>query len=220
MTLMTVSISWGAAAGITLAALLMVLTPGPNMIYLISRSIAQGRIAGLISLAGTGIGFLVYMTMANLGLAAVFAAVPWVYVTLKAAGVLYLGYLAWKALRPGGTGVFETVELRRYSAGKLFRMGLITNLLNPKTAVMYLTLIPQFIDSTGGSVATQGFILGGIQVTVSLIVNAALVLAAGSIAGFIAQRPAWARAQRRVAGTLLGVVAVLLAKEVPQTVQT
>ncbi|MCL1869752.1 MAG: LysE family translocator [Promicromonosporaceae bacterium] len=121
----------GAATGMTLAALGMVLTPGPNMLYLTSRSIGQGRAAGLVSLAGTGVGWLVYLVMANLGLAAVFVVVPWLYVGLEAAGVAYLGYLAWQTLRPGGHGVFEARPLRRDSRPTLFRTGLVTNLLNP-----------------------------------------------------------------------------------------
>src|SRR5690242_20587918 len=113
-------------------ALGMVLTPGPNMMYLVSRSISQGRTAGLVSLSGTGVGFLVYMTFANVGLAVVFVLVPWLFIGFKAAGAGYLAYLAWQALRPGGRGLFETHELARDSPAKLFRMGLITNLLNPK----------------------------------------------------------------------------------------
>ena len=199
-----------------MAALVMVLTPGPNMIYLVSRSIAQGRLAGLISLAGTGVGFLAYMTMANLGLALVFVVVPWLYIGFKAAGVLYLLVLAWRALRPGGAGVFEARAVAHDSVGKHFRMGLITNLLNPKAAVMYLALIPQFIDAHLGSTVVQGFTLGGIQIGVSLTINACIVLAAGSIAGFLAGRPGWTTWQRRVTGSLLGLVAVLLAREVPR----
>lgn len=209
-------ISWSAAGGMALAALVMVLTPGPNMIYLVSRSIAQGRAAGLISLAGTGVGFLVYMTMANLGLAVVFVVIPWLYVGLKAAGVAYLAYLAWRTLRPGGTGLFETRALERDSKGRLFRMGLVTNLLNPKAAVMYLALIPQFIDSHAGHAVAQGFVLGGIQILVSLSVNAAIVVAAGSIARFLHTRPTWTRWQRRITGSLLGLVAIFLAVEVPK----
>ncbi|MDF2048271.1 LysE family translocator [Microbacterium sp. Kw_RZR3] len=209
-------ISWSAAGGMALAALVMVLTPGPNMIYLVSWSIAQGRIAGLISLAGTGVGFLVYMAMANLGLAVVFVVVPWLYVGLKAAGVAYLAYLAWRTLRPGGTGLFETRVLGRDSGAKLFRLGLVTNLLNPKVAVMYLALIPQFIDSCAGHAVAQGFVLGGIQILVSLIVNATIVIAAGSIARSLHTRPTWTRWQRRVTGSLLGLVAIFLAVEVPK----
>ena len=204
-----------AALGMAVTALGMVLTPGPNMMYLVSRSISQGRGAGLISLGGTAAGFLIYMTMANLGLAVVFVLVPWLFIVFKAAGAAYLAYLAWQALKPGGRGLFETRTLERDSAGRLFRMGLITNLLNPKAAIMYLALIPQFIDPARGHTTAQGFLLGGVQITVSMVVNATIVIAAGSIASLIASRPSWATWQRRITGTLLGAVAVMLAREVP-----
>jgi threonine/homoserine/homoserine lactone efflux protein len=204
-----------AALGMAVTALGMVLTPGPNMMYLVSRSISQGRGAGLISLGGTAAGFLMYMTMANLGLAMVFVLVPWLFMAFKAAGALYLAYLAWHALKPGGQGLFETHTLERDSAGRLFRMGLITNLLNPKAAIMYLALIPQFIDPARGHTTAQGFLLGGVQISVSMVVNATIVIAAGSIASLIASRPSWATWQRRITGTLLGAVAVMLAREVP-----
>ena len=204
-----------AALGMAVTALGMVLTPGPNMMYLVSRSISQGRGAGLISLGGTAAGFLIYMTMANLGLAMVFVLVPWLFMVFKAAGALYLAYSAWQALKPGGRGLFETHTLERDSAGRLFRMGLITNLLNPKAAIMYLALIPQFIDPARGHTTAQGFLLGGVQITVSMAVNATIVIAAGSIASLVASRPYWATWQRRITGTLLGAVAVMLAREVP-----
>lgn len=208
-------ISAAPAVAMILTALTMVLTPGPNMIYLASRSIGQGRRAGLISLAGTGLGFVVYMLMANLGLAVVFVAVPWLFIGLKAAGVAYLLYLAREALRPSGRGVFDIRDLPRDSNGRLFRMGLITNLLNPKAAIMYLTVIPQFIDPQRGHPVLQGLTLGVLQVMVSLTVNALIVIAAGSIASFLSRRPQWAIWQRRVTGILLGAVALLLALDVP-----
>jgi threonine/homoserine/homoserine lactone efflux protein len=210
-----VTISMAAALGMALTALGMVLTPGPNMMYLVSRSISQGRGAGLISLGGTAAGFLIYMTMANFGLAVVFVLVPWLFMAFKAAGAAYLGYLAWQALKPGGRGLFETRTLERDSVGRLLRMGLITNLLNPKAAIMYLALIPQFIDPARGHTTAQGFQLGGLQIAVSMVVNATIVIAAGSIASLIARRPSWATWQRRVTGTLLGAVALMLAREVP-----
>jgi len=209
------AVSAGAAAGMAATALGMVLTPGPNMMYLVSRSISQGRRAGLISLAGTAAGFIVYLMMANLGLAAVFVLVPELYIGFKAVGAAYLGYLAYRALRPRGVGLFEPRERAPDSPWRLFRMGLVTNLLNPKAAVMYLALIPQFIAPAAGHTAAQGFVLGGIQITVSLIVNALIVLAAGSVAAFVSARPRWESIQRRVTGTLLGAIAVLLAREVP-----
>ncbi|MDF0529767.1 LysE family translocator [Tsukamurella sp. 8F] len=194
----------------------MVLTPGPNMLYLVSRSVSQGRVAGLVSLAGTGVGFVVYLVAANVGLAVVFVAVPWLYIGFKGAGALYLAWLAWQALRPGGKGVFEPGSVARDRPARLFAMGLTTNLLNPKAAIMYLALIPQFIDPARSHVVAQGFLLGGIQISVSLVVNAALILGAGSVAALLAARPGWAVWQRRVTGTMLGAVALLVAREVPQ----
>jgi threonine/homoserine/homoserine lactone efflux protein len=204
-----------ALLGVALVALTMVLTPGPNMMYLVSRSISQGRRAGLVSLAGTVAGFVIYMTMANLGLAAVFVLVPALYVAVKLAGAAYLLFLAWQTLRPGGTSLFEERSLPEHSRGRLFRMGLVTNLLNPKAAIMYLALIPQFVAPSAGHVALQGFVLGGVQICVSALVNAAIVVAAGTIALALRRRPAWMRWQRRVSGSLLALVGVRLAIEAP-----
>ena len=199
-------ISGTAAAGMAATALGMVLTPGPNMMYLVSRSISQGRTAGLISLTGTATGFLVYMVMANLGLATVFVLVPALYIAFKAAGTAYIGYLAYRTLRPGGTGLFEPRHLARDSNWRLYRMGLITNLLNPKAAILYLALIPEFIHPSAGHVIAQGFALGSIQISISMTVNTVLIFAAGSIATFLAARPEWTRWQRRLTGTLLGAM--------------
>ncbi|WP_433053423.1 LysE family translocator [Dactylosporangium sp. CS-033363] len=206
-------ISLGAAAGVALVALGMVLTPGPNMMYLVSRSITQGRRAGLTSLGGVALGFLVYLALAATGLSVVFAAVPALYTTVKLAGAAYLAYLAWQAVRPGGTSVFTPVELPPDSNRRLFAMGLMTNLLNPKAAIMYASLIPQFVDVRAGHLVGQAFALGGIQIAVSMLVNTAIVCAAGTIAAFLARRPTWLRVQRYVTGTLLGLIAVKLATD-------
>ncbi|HEX4399839.1 MAG TPA: LysE family translocator [Galbitalea sp.] len=208
-------VTGAAILGMALVALGMVLIPGPNMIYLVSRSVSQGPRAGLVSLSGTFVGFLVYMTMANFGLAAVFIYVPALYVGVKLAGAAYLLYLAWKMLKPGGASLFEPKELPRDSRWKLFRMGLITNLLNPKAAIMYLALIPQFVDQSAGNVIAQGFILGGVQVTVSMIVNSIIVLLAGAISLFLRSRPTWLKWQRWITGTLLGLVGIKLALDAP-----
>jgi len=192
-----------------LLSLGMVLTPGPNMLYLVSRSICQGRAAGLVSLSGIAVGFLVYLLCAALGITALLMAVPHAYDALRIAGALYLLYLACQALRPGGRSPFELRELARDSPRRLFSMGLFTALLNPKIAVMYLSLLPQFIQPHGhGSVMAQSVALGLVQIATSLGVNALIVLAAGSIATFLAGRPRWQTLQRGLMGTVLGGLAV------------
>lgn len=194
-------------------ALGMVLTPGPNMVYLVSRSISQGRMAGLISLGGVALGFVFYMLCAAFGITALVMAVPYAYDTLRIMGALYLLYLAWQALKPNGRSVFQVRDLPKDSPCRLFAMGFLTNLLNPKIAVMYLSLLPQFIQPGHGSVLAQSLILGTTQIAISISVNTMIALAAGSVAGFLASRPAWLKWQRWLMGTVLAALALRLATE-------
>src|SRR5688500_5088672 len=113
-----------------LAAFVLVISPGPNMIYLISRSITQGRKAGLISLAGVICGFLFHIVLVSFGLTAILFAVPFAFAILKTLGVGYLFYLAWQAVKPNGKTIFEArKDLTDDKPGKLFRIGFFTNVL-------------------------------------------------------------------------------------------
>jgi len=194
-------------------ALGMVLTPGPNMVYLISRSICQGRTAGLISLGGVALGFVFYMLCAAFGITALVLAVPYAYDAIRIVGAAYLLWLAWQALRPGGRSAFEVRALPADPPGRLFAMGFVTNLLNPKIAVMYLSLLPQFIDPARGSVLGQSLVLGATQILISMCVNAAIAVSAASIARFLTRRPGWATVQRWLMGTVLAGLAVRMATE-------
>ena len=196
-----------------LISLGMVLTPGPNMIYLISRSICQGRTAGLISLGGVALGFVFYMLCAALGITALVMAVPYAYDALRIGGALYLLYLAWQAVKPGGRSPFHVRDLPTDSPRKLFTMGFITNLLNPKIAVMYLSLLPQFISPGHGSVLMQSLVLGSTQIVVSVSVNAVIAILAGSIAVLLAAHPTWQTAQRWLMGTVLAALAARMLME-------
>ncbi len=196
-----------------LVALGMVLTPGPNMIYLVSRSICQGRAAGLISLGGVALGFVIYMLCAAFGITALVLAVPYAYDALRIGGALYLLYLARQSIRPGGQSPFAVRDLPQDSPQRLFLMGFVTNLLNPKIAVMYLSLLPQFIDPTAGSVLSQSIVLGSLQIAISVSVNTAIACAAGSIAVFLAGRPTWLGVQRWLMGTVLAALAVRMITE-------
>lgn len=201
-----------------LAALVVVLTPGPNMIYLISRSICQGRAAGVISLFGVLAGFLVHMLAAAVGLTALFLAIPMAYEILKWAGALYLLFLAWQAVRPGARSPFEARALPADRPRKLFLMGFLTNLLNPKIAVFYLAIFPQFVSPEHGSVFLQSLVLGFTQIGVSFTVNLAIALSAAGIATWFQQRPTWLAVQRYVMGGVLAGMAAKLAAEPRQGV--
>jgi threonine/homoserine/homoserine lactone efflux protein len=199
--------------GFALVSLGMVLTPGPNMIYLISRSITQGAGAGLISLGGVALGFVFYMLCAAFGITALLLAVPYAYDALRLAGAGYLAWLAWQALKPNGRSPFQVRKLTVDGPRKLFAMGLVTNLLNPKIAMLYLALLPQFIDPSHDSVLSQSLALGSIQIVISVGVNAMIAMAAGSIALFLGARPTWLKLQRWLMGTVLAGLAVRMALE-------
>jgi threonine/homoserine/homoserine lactone efflux protein len=195
------------------AALLMVLTPGPNMIYLISRSICQGRKAGVISLFGVLAGFLVHMFAAAVGCTALFMRIPLAYEALKWAGAAYLLYLAWQAVKPGARSPFEARDLPVDPPRKLLLMGFLTNLLNPKIAMFYLAIFPQFVSPEHGSMFAQSIELGLTQIAVSFTVNSCITLSAASLAAWFSRSPRWLVAQRYVMATVLGGLAVRLATE-------
>jgi len=195
------------------AALLMVLTPGPNMIYLISRSICQGRKAGVVSLLGVIAGFFVHMFAAAVGCTALFMRIPIAYEALRSACALYLLYLAWQAVKPGARSPFEARDLPVDPPRKLVMMGFLTNLLNPKIAMFYLSIFPQFVSPGHGSVFSQSIELGLAQICVSFTVNLCIALSAASLAAWFARSPRWLAAQRYLMGTVLAGLALRLATE-------
>jgi threonine/homoserine/homoserine lactone efflux protein len=202
-----------ALIAFALVALTMVLTPGPNMIYLISRSITQGVRAGMVSLGGVVLGLLFYVLCAAFGITALLFAVPYAYDALRLAGAAYLLYLAWQAVKPNGRSPFEVRKLDADSPRKLFAMGLFTVLLNPKVAVLYLALLPQFIDPAQGSVLTQSIVLGLAQIAVGFTGNTMIIVGAGTVAAFFATRPTWLLLQRWLMGTVLAGLALRMALE-------
>jgi len=202
-----------ALIGFALVSFGLALTPGPNMIYLTSRSITQGAPAGIVSLGGVALGFVFYMLCAAFGITALLLAVPFAYDALRFAGCAYLLWMAWQAIKPNGRSPFQVKEFAVDSPRKLFAMGFVTNLLNPKIAMLYLALLPQFIDPAAGSVLLQSVLLGAIQIVISVSCNAAIALSAGTIAQFLSTRPIWMRAQRYLMGTVLAGLAVRMAFE-------
>ncbi|MFC4907284.1 LysE family translocator [Actinomadura gamaensis] len=206
-------VSLTAVAGIAVVAFGMVLLPGPNMMYLVSRTITQGRRAGYVSLGGVAAGFAVYALAATAGLTAVFEVVPVLYTVIKLAGVGYLLWLAWQAVRPGGTTPFAPRELPVDSPRRLFTMGLVTNLLNPKIAILYVSILPQFADPARGHLWAQTLALAAVQIAVALAVNGIWVLCAGAVSSFLTSRPAWQRVQRYLMGSVLAGAAVMLGLE-------
>lgn len=207
-------VSMTAVVGVAVIAFGMVITPGPNMMYLVSRSISQGRAAGLMSLGGVIVGFAVYVAATALGLSALFTTVPALFTVVKLAGAAYLAYLAWGIIR-GGRRVFRTSELPAHSPRRLFAMGLTTCLLNPKIALMYAALLPQFIDPDRGGVTLQIMTLGLVQIAVAAAVNALWVVLAASLAVLLEHSSTAERVTRWTTGSLLGGFAVHLAVSQP-----
>lgn len=193
-----------------LAVLLLALTPGPVWIYLISRTLAQGRRAGYFSLIGVMAGVLIHLLAAALGLSALLLTLPWTFDAIKLAGAAYLLWLAWSTLRGAGFS-FRPQPLDPVPDRVLFRQSMTASVVNPKVAVFYLSLFPQFVDPAGGSVLLQSLALGIVHVSVSTLVDGALVTVAGLLSVWFARRPGWLRVQRWLLGGAFGVLAVWLA---------
>lgn len=195
-----------------IAALILAISPGPNMIYLISKSITQGKKSGFISLTGVICGFIFHIIMVSFGLTAVLLAVPFAYTVLKTAGTVYLLYLAYQAIRPNSKNIFDIDRnITHDSPKKLFTVGFLTNVLNPKVAVFYLSFFPQFIKPGYGSVLTQSLELGIIQVILSFSINFLIVLTASKVALFFSNNPFWIKIQKWFMASVLTYLAIKMA---------
>lgn len=191
----------------------LALTPGPNMLYLVSRSLAQGTGAGMVSLFGCQAGSLAIMLAAAAGITAALLAIPHAWDALRLGGAAYLAYLAWQCLRPGGQPLFSPRPMPREPAARLFGVGFATAALNPKVALFYMAVLPPFLDPARGNVFLQGAVLGGVQIGVAILFDGLLVLGAAGVARFLGTRPGWMAAQRWLLGGALAVLAVRLATE-------
>jgi threonine/homoserine/homoserine lactone efflux protein len=191
------------------ACVALAATPGPNMLFLVTRTLAQGRAAGFVSLAGTSSGFALHAIAAALGLSALLAAVPIAYEIVRFAGAIYLAWLAIVTWRASGESQ-ASAPARRAEAGQMYRQGLLTSVLNPKLAVFQLALFPQFIDPSRGSVLAQGLVLAATQFVIVVAGDSVCVFAATAARRWFARRPGWSRwSKRALAGVFAGLAARL-----------
>lgn len=194
-----------------IACLALTATPGPDMLLIASRSASQGRVSGLATYAGIAAGTYCHALAAAFGLSQLFLAAPIAYDIVRYAGAAYLAYLAWKAFRSDGTVFAPVAGLPRYSRSRIFRQGLLTNLLNPKMALFVLALFPQFVRPETGSVAGQILLLATVLNLIGLLVNGLVILTASRIGAALSKRTRFRRAPQILLGTVFAGLAARLA---------
>ena len=183
-------------------AILLLLVPGPAVLYIISRSIGHGRPAGLVSAMGIAAGSLVHVAAATLGLSALLVSSAAAFQLVKYAGAAYLIYLGIRTLRSGDAGVLRPAYGQR-SLGNLFGQGVLVNLLNPKTALFFLAFLPQFVDPSRGHATLQILELGVLFSLTGWMSDSVWALLAGTFAAKIRGNVRLRRTQRNVAGGAL-----------------
>ena len=184
------------------ASLVLAITPGPGVLYIVTRSIVQGRISGLISVSGVALGNLGNAFAASLGLAAVFAWSSFAFLTIKYAGALYLLFLGVQMLR--SSSAEDPVAPATASPRRVFRDGFVVALLNPKTTIFFAAFLPQFF---GGHSSTlfQSMILGSLFVAIAAITDSGYALAAHAIAPALREKAALHTGRRLGGGVFIGL---------------
>jgi threonine/homoserine/homoserine lactone efflux protein len=192
-----------------LACVALVATPGPNIVYLVSRTLAQGRAAGIKSLVGTCAGFAIHALAAAFGLSALLAAVPLAFEVVRWAGAAYLAWLAVATWRAGND---EGLKQRGMvlPTGRLVREGFLTALLNPKVALFQLALFPQFVSPENGSVLTQSLLLAATQLVIVVAGDSLFVLGAATVRRWFTERPGWGRISHRALALVFAALAARL----------
>lgn len=211
----SVGLSIEQIALFTLASLILAATPGPVWLYLISRTLAQGRRAGYFSMLGVAAGLTLHVLLAAFGLTVILLAIPFAFEAIKIAGAAYLLWLAIGTIRGSGFSLTPP-QLDPAPDRVLLRQAFVAALVNPKVAVFYLSLFPQFVDPAG-SVLMQSLLLGAIQIATAASVDVTLVTVAGLIATWLLRRPLWLQIQRWFLGTAFAALAVWLAATTRQS---
>ncbi len=194
------------------AGTLLLLTPGPAVLYIVARSVEQGRIAGLASVFGITTGTLVHVLASTLGLSALLASSALAFALVKYAGAAYLIYMGVRRILTRPDTISSPSQLPRRSLGRLYRDGFIVNLLNPKTALFFLAFLPQFVDPTRGAVPMQIAFLGLLFTLMGLTSDALYALAAGTAGLWVKRQRRYLDWERYVTGSVfigLGVTAAL-----------
>jgi threonine/homoserine/homoserine lactone efflux protein len=192
------------------AAVLLLLTPGPAVLYIVARSVEQGRIAGLASVCGITTGTLVHVLAAALGLSALLASCALAFAVVKYAGAAYLVYVGMRRIVGRTDTPAANLELPRRSLSRLYRDGFIVNLLNPKTALFFLAFLPQFVDPSRGAVAMQIAFLGLLFTLMGLTSDCLYALVAGTAGRLVKRSGHYLRWERYVTGGVfigLGITA-------------
>jgi threonine/homoserine/homoserine lactone efflux protein len=182
-----------------LASLALVVAPGPNLVYIVTRSVSQGRRAGLVSAVGVEAGTLVHVTAAAVGLSQLVATSALAFSVVKYAGAAYLLYLGLRALRRR-EGPDLTAATRPLRLPRILRDGIVVNVLNPKVALFFLAFLPQFVDPANGAATAQILALGVVFFGIALAVDVLYAIVAGALSGWLRRRPAYLRRQRFVVG--------------------
>lgn len=193
-----------------LAAVTMNVTPGPDTLYVLARSVGQGRTAGVVSVLGGSTGRLVHTCATALGLSALVVSSPAAFRVVKYLGAAYLVYLGVRMIFGKAEGRVHA-ERRRESLLRVYGQGVATNVLNPAVAAFFISFLPQFVSPTRGSVAAQVLFLGALFTTTATLWSLTVALLAGTFGDFLRRHPRMALAQRAVAGTVLVALGARLA---------
>ncbi|MEO8290001.1 MAG: LysE family translocator [Gaiellaceae bacterium] len=200
----------GALAVFSLAALVLLVIPGPAVLYIVAQSVSRGRLAGLISMLGIQVGGLVHVAAAAAGLSALLVRSSLAFSVVKYAGAAYLVFLGLRRLLGREEQTAGNAPEGR-SLRRLFAQGVVVNVLNPKTALFFFAFLPQFVEVARGGVAFQIATLGLVFILLATVSDGLYALAAGSAASWVRGRPGIARGERYASGGVLVGLGLLTA---------
>jgi len=181
------------------ASLVLLVTPGPAVLYIVARSLGQGSKAGVISSLGLSVGGVCHVAAATLGLSYLIASSLTLFHGIKLAGAVYLIYLGIRTLKQSETTPAK-VSSSSMSSRRIFRQGILVNVLNPKPALFFVAFLPQFVDPSLGAVWAQTLFLGCLFLLLGLVTDIAYALLAGSTTSLLDRKPGFWRHQKRFSG--------------------